>query len=193
MVTGDERKSFLQLDFRLKRKLSRSVMEMIAPPGILVMLSWVKMLLKHLKKQTSNLRFSFTQINFIIPADMVPGRMGLLMTIFLGSITIYNSVTEKSPRAGGSTNALVEWILACQIFIALAICEYSTILAFRKYGNISLRSGQVVNHEIDQNRGKKILPLMDMAMLVIFPVAFFTFTGIYWYTVSKKSILPSGM
>ena len=166
---------------------------MIAPPGILVMLSWVKMLLKHLKKQTSNLKFSFTQINFIIPADMVPGRMGLLMTIFLGSITIYNSVTEKSPRAGGSTNALVEWILTCQIFIALAICEYSTILAFRKYGNISLRSGQVVNHEIDQNRGKKILPLMDMAMLVIFPVAFFTFTGIYWYTVSKKSILPSGM
>ena len=193
MITGDERKSFLQLDFRLKRKLSRSVMEMIAPPGILVMLSWVKMLLKHLKKQTSNLKFSFTQINFIIPADMVPGRMGLLMTIFLGSITIYNSVTEKSPRAGGSTNALVEWILTCQIFIALAICEYSTILAFRKYGNISLRSGQVVNHEIDQNRGKKILPLMDMAMLVIFPVAFFTFTGIYWYTVSKKSILASGM
>ena len=41
-ITGVDRKSFLQLDFRLKRKLSRSVMEMIAPPGILVIVSWVK-------------------------------------------------------------------------------------------------------------------------------------------------------
>ena len=118
---------------------------------------------------------------------MVPGRMGLLMTIFLGSITIYNSVTEKSPKAGGSTNALVEWILACQVFIVLAICEYSTLLAFRKYGNISLRNGQVVNQEINQRVGK-ISKLTDMVMLVIFPVVFFTFAVIYWHTVSKSAL-----
>ena len=119
---------------------------------------------------------------------MVPGRMGLLMTIFLGSITIYNSVTEKSPKAGGNTNALVEWILACQVFIVLAICEYSTILAFRKYRNISLRNGQEVNEDIDQNRGRKITKLTDMAMLAIFPMAFLTFAVIYWYTLSKSAV-----
>ena len=35
------RTKFLQLDFRLERKLSRSVIEMIAPPGLLVIVSWV--------------------------------------------------------------------------------------------------------------------------------------------------------
>ena len=35
------RTPFLQLDFRLERKLSRSVIEMIAPPGLLVIVSWV--------------------------------------------------------------------------------------------------------------------------------------------------------
>ena len=119
---------------------------------------------------------------------MVPGRMGLLMTIFLGSITIYNSVTEKSPKAGGSTNALVEWILACQVFIVLAICEYSTILAFRKYGNISLRNGKVANQDMDQNRSRKISKLTDMVMLAIFPMTFLTFAVIYWYTVSKSAV-----
>ena len=41
------------------------------------------------------------QAGFLIPPELVPGRMTLLVTIFLVLINIFNNVTDKSPNVEG--------------------------------------------------------------------------------------------
>ena len=64
----------------------------------------------------------------------VPGRMGLLITLYLISTNVYGS-TEAPPNRGFSNIEL--WITGTQICILLAILEYSIILALKRI-NISL-------------------------------------------------------
>ena len=43
------------------------------------------------------------QVSFLIPPEIVPGRMTLLVTIFLVLINIFNNVTSNSPNVEGLT------------------------------------------------------------------------------------------
>ena len=65
------------------------------PSGLFVVVSW---------------------ISFLIPPDIVPGRMSLLITLFLVLINIFNNVTTNSPKAEGLT-AIEIWMLACILFV----------------------------------------------------------------------------
>ena len=42
-------------------------------------------------------------VSFLIPPEIVPGRMTLLVTIFLVLINIFNNVTSNSPNVEGLT------------------------------------------------------------------------------------------
>ena len=48
------------------------------PSGLFVLVSW---------------------ISFLIPPDIVPGRMALLITLFLVLVNIFNNVNTNSPKA----------------------------------------------------------------------------------------------
>ena len=50
------------------------------PSGLFVLVSW---------------------ISFLIPPDIVPGRMALLITLFLVLVNIFNNVNTNSPRPKG--------------------------------------------------------------------------------------------
>ena len=82
------------------------------------------------------------QVSFVIPPDVVPGRMGLLLTLFLISSNVYNSL--KAPQKRGFSYAEV-WIFGVYFPIILAVLEYGAILAWKKY------------FEIDSSNGLKII------------------------------------
>ena len=40
-------------------------------------------------------------ISFVVPPDVIPGRMALLITLFLVLVNIFNTVTSNTPKAEG--------------------------------------------------------------------------------------------
>ena len=79
------------------------------PSGLFVVVSWV---------------------SFLIPPEVVPGRMALLVTLFLVLTNIFNTITNVSPNVEGMT-AIASWMIACMFFVFLALLEYATILYFQ--------------------------------------------------------------
>ena len=65
---------------RLKRKVMHYIITCYFPSGMFVVVSW---------------------ISFLVPPDIIPGRMALLVTVFLVLINIFNTVTSKIPKADG--------------------------------------------------------------------------------------------
>ena len=115
------------------------------------------------------------QISFLLPVDTIPGRLGFLLTLFLCMINILNSRAANSPKSGGNANAIIQWILSCLLFIILAILEYALILCYRKYKKLT--STDKMEHE---QRIEKLSKLLDKLMLLIFPLAFFIFSAVFW-------------
>ena len=84
------------------------------PSGLFVVVSWV---------------------SFLIPPEVVPGRMALLVTLFLVLINIFNTITNISPNTEGMT-AIASWMIACMFFVFGALMAYSSILYFLLVVNI---------------------------------------------------------
>ena len=42
--------------------------------------------------------------SFVVPPDIIPGRMALLVTLFLVLVNIFNTVTTNTPKAEGAMN-----------------------------------------------------------------------------------------
>ena len=78
------------------------------PSGLFVVVSWV---------------------SFLIPPEVVPGRMALLVTLFLVLINIFNTITNVSPNVEGMT-AISAWMIACMFFVFGALLAYASILYF---------------------------------------------------------------
>ena len=73
-------------------------------------------------KSTSGLFVIVSWISFLIPMDVIPGRMALLVTLFLVLVNIFNNVTTNTPKAEGLT-AIEAWMLACILFVFGALVE----------------------------------------------------------------------
>jgi len=94
----------------LERHVMSYIITYYLPSGLFVVVSW---------------------ISFLIPPDIVPGRMALLITLFLVLINIFNNVTTNSPKAEGLT-AIEIWMLACILFVFGALVEYAIILYWKQ-------------------------------------------------------------
>ena len=74
-------------------------------------------------------------VSFLIKPEVVPGRMGLLVTLFLVLINIFNSVREQAPISS-RLNAIDLYLVVC-IFLVfskfhrLEIEETKTIFNFQ--------------------------------------------------------------
>ena len=62
--------------------------------------------------------------------DIVPGRLGLLVTLFLIFANVYNSV--EGPTSRGFSFIEI-WMLGMQMPILMGIFEYAALLAMKKY------------------------------------------------------------
>ena len=76
----------------------------------------------------------FSMISFFIDPDVVPGRMGLLVTLFLISSNVFNSL--KAP-SGRGFSYIETWLVGAQGPIIIAIIEYGMILAWKRDSKIS--------------------------------------------------------
>ena len=119
------------------------------PSGLFVIVSW---------------------ISFLIPFDVIPGRMTLLVTLFLVLINIFNAITTNIPKAEGLT-AIEVWMLICILFVFGALAEYTFILFNNQTAPTNAVAIQQLKEEYLRN---------DKFFLVFFPALFLGFNIFYW-------------
>ena len=115
----------------------------------------------------------------MVPKEAIPGRLGLLLTLFLCAVNILNSTQRSTPKSGGTMTAIMQWIMACIGFIILAILEYAWILSHNKY---------MKSNKVSQNRKRAkqeaksgdLSKRLDKLMLFVFPPVFFIFAIAFW-------------
>ena len=111
----------------------------------------------------------------MIPQEVVPGRMGLLITLFLVLVNLFISITTNSPNTKSLTS-ISTWVLACIIFVQGAVLEYGCILLFKH-----------LTPNLVSDLGQKILPKIDTLCLLISIKAFAIFNYIYWlYLIPQR-------
>ena len=108
--------------------------------------------------------------SFVIPPSLLEGRLGLLVTLFLVLINIYNTVITQSPNVEGIT-ALGAWMLVCIIYVFAAKACYSFMLFKGKFWM------KMEREEWDFHWKKT-----DQILLYIFASSFMMFTMFYWIT-----------
>ena len=77
---------------------------------------------------TSTLLVFASFVSFIVNPDVVPGRMGLLVTVLLVLINIFISVKSNSPSSSGFLNALDIFLVVCIVEVFIALSEYALVL-----------------------------------------------------------------
>ena len=82
-------------EMRLMRKIYHYIITYYLPSAMFVSVSW---------------------ISFLIPPDNVPGRMAMLITVFLVLVNIFNTITTNIPKAEGLT-AIETYIIVCILFV----------------------------------------------------------------------------
>jgi len=159
----------------LTRYVSTYIITYYLPSGLFVIVSW---------------------ISFLIPMDVIPGRMALLVTLFLVLVNIFNNVTTNTPKAEGLT-AIEAWMLACILFVFGALVEYATLL-FKKQRyvsgqhkvNLKIICKENYKYEVQEkspaNQAVTVQQLaeeywrIDKFFLKSFPILFCIFNIIYW-------------
>ena len=110
-------------------------------------------------------------------SQKVPGRMGMIVTLYLISTNVYNSV--KAPDSRGFSYIEI-WMIGTQIPILLALVEYGFILYLKKISKkcddktVMLELGKP-----KQNLDEKIKKL-DFATMIFSFIFFIIFATVYW-------------
>ena len=98
--------------FELKRRWTRYLFIYYLPSALCVFTSWA---------------------SFLIKPEVVPGRMSLLVTLFLSLTTVLVATITSSPRVGVGISALTAWILLHYVFIVAAIAAYAFQLVSTRF------------------------------------------------------------
>ena len=112
-----------------------------------------------------SLCFFLLKVSFVIPPDVIPGRMTLLVTLVLVSVNIFINVISQSPNTKSLTSVST-WMIFCNVFICGSLLEYGCILFYKKHAK---------NYDAE-----KFLTLLDSLSLVISIAAFIVFNIIFW-------------
>ena len=143
---------------------------------------------------------SVSWVSFLIPPEAVPGRIGLLVTLFLVATNIFNTIIDVSPNTEGMT-AISSWMIAYMFFVFLALLEYAIILYFLLTKNVNKlkkkRNALLIIHDDDcflyRNtetcqreeelaaiNEQQLLMKVDSIFLCVFPFVFVIFNALYW-------------
>merc|ERR1719411_1243575 len=95
---------------KLQRKQMQFLVQVYLPSCMFVVVSWV---------------------SFLIKPEVVPGRMAMLVTLFLVLINIFNSVRERAPISS-KLNAIDLYLVVCIFLVFGALMEYAAILLLLK-------------------------------------------------------------
>ena len=123
-------------------------------------------------------------MSFIIPPTAIPGRLGLLLTLFLCMVNTLNSVSRYSPKADSGPTVLIIWILSCISFQLIEILEYAWIVA--------TLNGKIVTDVVESLATEKpksaskfnVLSYnLDRFMRLAFPITFIVYSLLFWIFV----------
>ena len=78
----------------LTRKMSFYIVTYYLPSGLFVVVSWIRSVSSP-DHSRSSLELYFS---FLVNPEIIPGRMTLLVTIFLVLINIHNTIQTNSPK-----------------------------------------------------------------------------------------------
>ena len=107
-------------------------------------------------------------LSYFIEQSVVPGRMGMVITLFLIQVNTYNSV-EAPPGRGFSSIDI--WSFGMQIPILVAILEYGTVLSMKKFLTKEGNNENILKH-VD------LLTFIASAFyLIVFNLCYW----LYWY------------
>ena len=107
-------------------------------------------------------------LSYFIKQSVVPGRMGMLTTLFLIQVNTYNSV-EAPPGRGFSSIDI--WTFGIQIPILVAILEYGTVLSMKKFWT----------KEGNNERILKNIDLLTFIASAFYLIVFNLCYWLYWY------------
>jgi len=154
----------------LRRKHEPLIYQVYIPCCLFVMVSW---------------------ISFIIDPKVIPGRMSLLVIIFLVTINVFNNVKSNSPSSGlTKLNAIDTFIMTCIFMIFSAILEYAMILSI-----YTLSLDQIeysINTERPSWRDRICILLkyprkLDQISIILFSLSFAVYNIYYWLICDFKS------
>ena len=102
-------------------------------------------------------------LSFFIQHDAVPGRMGMLIMLYLIQINTYNSV-KAPPKRGFS--AVEIWFVGIQTPILLAVLEYGGLLAMKKFW---------------PKQKEELFNYIDLCTFFVSIIYLLTFNALYWF------------
>ena len=124
-------------------------------------------------------------VSFIIRPEVVPGRIGLLVTIFLVLVNIFNGVKTDAP-VSHSLNAVDLYLVVCIGHVFLVLAEYAIVLFLEAKKSPCDRSQKFTAPKQDQlkrfrgcSKESRINNGLDRLSLIIFPFCFMLFNFIY--------------
>ena len=117
-----------------------------------------------------------------MPREAIPGRMGLLLTLFMCLTNTLNSLAVNSSKSGGLMCALMTWIMICLGFILLALAEYSWILFHFKYQPVNEQAKDKNERKTSEYASK----CLDKRMLLVLPPLFTTVAVVFWVSVDNR-------
>lgn len=133
----------LILQLHLTRQIGYHVVQTYIPSTVFVILAW---------------------LNLFIPAESVPGRIGMGMTTILTLTAMFSSVRQNVPRVS-YISVLDIWMLLCMIFVFSCMLEFIII-------TVLIRSGK-------KKRAEKV----ELVWTITVPVLFLLINLIYWPTI----------
>ena len=104
---------------------------------------------------------SLSLLSYFLPIDSVPGRMGMLVTLYLIQMNTYNSI--EAPQKRGFSYIEI-WFVGIQAPIFLAILEYGILLGIKKFGP----------HK------ESFFKNVDLFSLILSTLYLLVFNGFYW-------------
>ena len=143
---------------------------------------------------------SVSWVSFLIPAEQIPGRVGLLINLFLVATNIFNTIIDVSPNTEGMT-AISAWMIAYMCFVFLEMMEYAVLLYFmmaNKAIKIKKKRNELLvihdddcflfrnsetcqmEEELEFVKEQQILMKVDTIFLLVFPLIFVVFNAFYW-------------
>lgn len=127
-----------------------------------------------------------SMFSFLISPDVVPGRMALLITIFLVLTNIGNSSRENSPTQGEAT-VIDLWLQSCQVFVSLALCEYGFLLyIIRKHQYKAIIAHNSKDRKHTPFKTHRLIKQTDDISVILFPLSFFIFLSVYHVVVTEQ-------
>ena len=138
---------------------------------------------------TSILFVIVSWVSFLIRPEVVPGRIGLLVTIFLVLVNIFDGAKSVAP-VSENLNAIDLYILFCIVLVFFALIEYAFVLSKEKLNLARVESVKNILDEVPtstNNAKANIMPQkcvlkmqLDTLALIVFPILFISFNMIYW-------------